>query len=91
VDPCTNIGFSAIKGPRQGSAQVYVDGKLKTTINLYAKLEQDHQLVWAENWTTFGYHTVKIVNLATAGHPRLNWQWFPIFTQCDPAECPGRA
>jgi hypothetical protein len=77
-----NIGFSALKGPLQGSAKVYVDGVYQSTVSLYSSQVREHQMVWTKAWPTFNQHTITIVNLATSGHPRLNWQWMPSFLQC---------
>jgi len=60
------------KSSSRGSAQVYVDGVLVATINLYATTATNRAQVFAFNWGTNGTHTIRIVNLATSGHPRID-------------------
>jgi hypothetical protein len=51
---------------------VYVDGVLAVTVNLHASTYQAGRTVWAVNFATAGTHTIKIVNLGTSGHPRID-------------------
>ena len=60
-----------------GSARVYIDGVSKKTVNTQnpgGKLNQ--QVVYKYTWPADGWHTLKIVNLGTAGHPRVNVDGF---------------
>lgn len=77
-----NVGFTAIRGPKQGKARVYVDGSYQTTVNLHSTTLKDSQMIWTKAWPSFAPHTITIVNLATTGHPRLNWEWMPSFLPC---------
>lgn len=67
-----SVAWVAVKGPTRGSAQVYVDGVLRATISLYASTTTAKAQVYAFNWSTSGPHTLRIVNLATSGHPRID-------------------
>jgi hypothetical protein len=62
----------AYKGPSRGSAQVFVDGVLKATVNLNASSTVARPQVYAFNWSTNGAHTIKVVVVGTAGHPRID-------------------
>jgi hypothetical protein len=62
----------AYKGPTRGSAQVWVDGVLRATVNLYATTSTARAQVFAVTWSTNGTHTIRIVNLGTAGHSRVD-------------------
>jgi hypothetical protein len=62
----------AYKGPNRGSAQVYIDGVLTATVNLYASTTSAKPVVYAFNWSTNGAHTIRVVNLATPGHARID-------------------
>jgi GH25 family lysozyme M1 (1,4-beta-N-acetylmuramidase) len=68
----TSISWVAYRGPSRGSAAVYIDGNYRTTINLYATTYLAKQVVYATSWAANGKHTIKIVCLGTAGHPRVD-------------------
>jgi hypothetical protein len=57
----SSVAWIAVKGPTRGSAQVYVDGVLKATINLNATSTTARAQVYATNWATVGPHTLRIV------------------------------
>jgi hypothetical protein len=67
-----SVGWVAYHGPNRGSAAVYVDGVYRATINLYSASYYSKQIVYAINWGANGTHTIKIVDLGTAGHPRVD-------------------
>lgn len=67
----SSIGWVATRGPGRGSARVYVDGVYAATVNLYAASGQSRVVVFARNWRTVGSHTLRIVVVGTAGHPRV--------------------
>lgn len=60
------------KAPDRGKFKVIVDGDYKTTVDTYAPTKRHRTIVWQTAFTTKGAHTVKIVNLATAGRPRID-------------------
>jgi hypothetical protein len=62
----------AYKGPTRGSAQVWVDGVLMATVNLYSTTTKARPVVYVFNWSGNGSHTIRIVNLATSGHGRID-------------------
>ena len=64
-----NFAWVALRNRFQGRARVYVDGHLVTTLNLNAAISQSRQIVFTRAWATSRTHTVRIVGLATAGHP----------------------
>jgi hypothetical protein len=66
------IGWVAVRGPTRGSAAVYVDGVYRGTINLNAATAVPRSVVYAMHWTANGTHTIRIVNLGTAGHARVD-------------------
>lgn len=63
-------------GPSRGSAKVYQDGVLKGTVNLTAKVNSGPQVVWSNYFPTSGVHTIQIVVVGTAGHPRVDVDGF---------------
>jgi hypothetical protein len=68
----SNVAWIAYKGTGRGSAEVYVDGVLRATVNLSATTSTPRAQVYVFNWATSGSHTIKVVALGTAGHPRVD-------------------
>jgi hypothetical protein len=60
------------KAPNRGSGAVYVDGVKKATINTYSKTKINRAIVYQILLPGTATHTVKIVNLAATGHPRID-------------------
>jgi hypothetical protein len=76
-----NLALVGTKGPGYGSADVYVDGVLLKTIDTHATTTVKSQIIFRFSTGLFTNetHTVKIVNDATAGHPRLDIDGFLSF------------
>jgi hypothetical protein len=75
----TNLALVSPKSPTMGSAKVYIDGVLKTTISLYSSSVQTRRVVYKTGWFTSNppyppaaTHKMKIVVVGTAGHPRID-------------------
>ena len=68
----SSVGWVAARGPGRGSARVYVDGVYAATINLAASTGQSRSIVFARNWRVNAPHTLRIVVVGTAGHPRVD-------------------
>jgi Concanavalin A-like lectin/glucanases superfamily len=66
-----SVEWVARKAPTRGKAQVYVNGVLKATVDLYASSYQNQRVVWAANWSTSATRTVSIRVLGTSGRPRV--------------------
>ena len=71
-----SFAWVAYRAPTRGKAAVYLDGVLVGTVNLYASTYQARRTVWAVTFPTAGWHTIKVVDLATAGHPRIDVDGF---------------
>jgi len=70
------VSWVAAKGPTRGSARIYVDGVLASTVNLYAASYSNKVVVFAKAWSTNGTHTIEVVCVGTAGHPRIDVDGF---------------
>ena len=70
------VAWVASRGPTRGSARVYVDGVDRGTVSLYAGNAQSERIVFATHWASNGSHTLRIVNLGTAGHSRVDIDGF---------------
>jgi hypothetical protein len=66
------VSWVAYRGPNRGSAAVYVDGVYKATVNLHSATYHARQIVYATHWSQSGSHSLRIVNLGTAGHSRVD-------------------
>lgn len=58
-------------GPTRGSAQVWIDGQLVTTISAYAGDYAPSRALYVRDFGVAGTHTVRIVVVGTAGHPMV--------------------
>jgi len=68
----SSFAWISAVSPVRGSANVYVDGALQGTVDLYSKTTIPRQMVFTKTWTSSGRHTVRIVALGTSGHPRVD-------------------
>jgi len=66
-----HIGLVMAKGPGRGSAAIYVDDVQVATVNTHAPANDNRRIVFDQRMTA-GTHTLKVVNLATAGHARID-------------------
>jgi subtilisin family serine protease len=72
------IAVVAPKGPTRGSFRVYVDGAYAGVFSTYRSSGQSRMVVFAKHWTTSASHTVKVVVVGTAGHPRFDLDAFAV-------------
>jgi hypothetical protein len=68
-----SIAIVTTKASSRGSFKVYIDGALKATINCHTTATSYRQVAYQFTWSTPGTHTIKIVVLGTAGHPRVDF------------------
>lgn len=59
-----------------GSARVYLDGTLLATVDLHSSTGVRRVVLLERHWSTSARHTVKIVVVGTAGHPRVDIDGF---------------
>lgn len=57
--------------PTCGKVKVYVDGRLKATVDTVAKATAVRQVVWSTTFGSIGRHTVKLVVVGTKGRPNV--------------------
>lgn len=57
----TNVVWSGVKGPDHGTADVYIDGVLDNSVNLYAANRFVNTEIYSKVGLTNGSHTIKIV------------------------------
>jgi hypothetical protein len=83
----TNYALVASKGPKQGAIKIYVDGSLKTTIDLGASTLTPRTVVWRQGFFTSTppypiakTHVIKIMNVATSGRARFDLDAFAVLS-----------
>ncbi|MFL5651558.1 MAG: S8 family peptidase [Chloroflexota bacterium] len=72
------VGIVAPKGASRGSAKLYVDGVYVSTVNFHRSSFTPRNVVAARSWSRSGTHTIKLVALGTAGHPRIDIDAFLV-------------
>jgi hypothetical protein len=73
---CNAIAWVTDEDSQHGSARVYVDGVLKATVNTNASSKLNRVITYSFSWASDGAHSLRIVNAATAGHPRVTVDGF---------------
>ncbi len=74
-----NVAVIGSMGTGNGSAKEYIDGALVKTISENAGSTKYRQVVAKWGWSTPGPHTIKMVNVATSGHPRFDIDGIVVF------------
>jgi len=66
-----HFALISTKGKKQGKARIFVDGKLKRSVDTYSRTPKYRQIVFEIDLKR-RWHAVKIVNLGTPGRPRFD-------------------
>jgi GH25 family lysozyme M1 (1,4-beta-N-acetylmuramidase) len=77
----SSVAWVATTGPTRGSARIYLDGRYIKTISLRTSTGHSRAVVFARNWGVNGTHTLRIVIVGTAGHPRVDVDAFVRLSQ----------
>lgn len=77
LDKSSILAIVMPKGPDRGRAAIYFDGSRVATVNTYSSNRQHRLVVWRAT-AQAGSHSVRVVNLATPGHPRIDIDAFLI-------------
>lgn len=54
-----------------GKVKIYLDGKLVSTVDTYAKSAAARQSIWSQTFGSIGSHTVKVVAAGTSKRPKV--------------------
>jgi hypothetical protein len=73
---CQALAWVTDEDSAHGSAKVYIDGVLKATVNTRSSTKLNRVVAYSFQWPSDGAHTLKIVNVATSGHPRVSVDGF---------------
>ncbi len=66
------VAWIAMRGAQRGEADIYLDGALVKTIDLFKSTTGRRRVVFSARWPTDGEHTLAIVNRATPGRPTID-------------------
>lgn len=66
------VGLVMEKAPNRGRIQILVDGVRRASPDTYSAKPKHRSVVWISTLRGSGSHTVTVVNLATAGRPRVD-------------------
>jgi serine protease len=73
---CGSVAWVTDEGAADGSAKVYVDGVLKATVSTHATTSRYRVVLFQHTFGSVAAHTIKIVGLATTGHPGVSVDGF---------------
>ena len=73
-----SVSWVAPRDPGHGQAKVFIDGVSAGTFNTYSSTVAPRQVIFTKSWPSSGTHTIKIVNQATSGHPRIGLDAFMV-------------
>ena len=73
---CQALAWVTDEGPARGAARVYVDGALAATVETRSPTTRNRVVAYSFAWPADGAHTLRIVNLATGGHPAITVDGF---------------
>ncbi len=76
----SQIAWIATRGPRQGSARVYIDGVSVAAIGLWSATTQFRRVAYTRAFSGVGPHTITIRVSGTAGHPWVDVDAFVTVT-----------
>ena len=66
------VAFVTTTGPDRGAVRVYIDGTHVTTIDTWAAEFGIRRIAFSRTWAASGWHTIRLVVVGTAGHPRVD-------------------
>jgi hypothetical protein len=73
-----SIAWVGLKAANRGKANVYVNGVLNATVDLYSSTTLRQRIVWSANYSTSATRTVTIRVLGTFGRPRVDVDGFVV-------------
>jgi hypothetical protein len=73
-----SIAWVGLKGIGRGKANVYINGVLKATVDLYSATTLKQRVVWSANYAASATRTITIKVLGTSGRPRVDVDGFIV-------------
>jgi hypothetical protein len=75
-----SIAWVGLKGVGRGRAQIFVNGVLKATVDLYSSTTLNKRVIWSAVYSASGTRTITIKVLGTSGRPRVDIDGFIVGT-----------
>ena len=72
-----SLAFVTTIASTRGAVWIYVDGSYRATIGLAGPTAY-RRIVYSTSWASIGTHSIKIVVVGTAGHPRVDLDAFEV-------------
>ena len=72
------VAWAGAVGPDRGRANVYIDGVFKKTVDLHATSFRAQNILYQVTFSRSASHTLKVVVLGTARHPRITVDGFVV-------------
>lgn len=72
-----SLAFVTTTDSTRGTVRIYIDGAYRATISLSGTTAY-RRIVYSTGWATLGTHSIKIVVVGTAGHPRVDLDAFEV-------------
>ena len=72
------VAWIGAVGPRHGTANVYIDGRLSKIVDTWASSAEPSVVLFQQSWTSVGTHNISIVASSTAGHPAITLDAFLV-------------
>jgi len=68
----TDVAWVSTRGPHRGRARVFIDGALRSTVDLYSGSVLERRIVFLASGLATGQHTLRIVVRGTSGRARVD-------------------
>jgi subtilisin len=72
------VAIVSLTRATRGKAEVYVDGRLQTTVNLRSTTVAKRKVVFTRSWNKSSTHKLEVRVLATSGRPRVDLDAFVV-------------
>jgi hypothetical protein len=76
----SSVAWVAAQGTTRGSAKILIDGVYAKTISLRTSSGHYRAIVFARNFSAVGTHTMTVIVVGTADHPRVDVDAFVRLT-----------
>ena len=73
-----SIAWVGLKAYNRGKAQVFVNGVLKATVDLYSATTKKQVVVWSQTYSTSATRTITVKVLGTVHRPRVDVDGFIV-------------
>jgi hypothetical protein len=73
------VAWVAPVGSVRGKVRVYIDGVLKTTLDLGTATGALRRVLYVTDFSSSGRHTIRIANLGTSGRPLMDHDAFIVY------------